>query len=437
MKQCSKCGKQYEDWNIFCRDCGVLLNAMGDAPAQAETPPPIDENTPVHVPVLTLDPPVALPDPPPAPPAEAPGVPEAPPAEAPKSPETPPPPVEVPEKPAQHYDPVPDMFKEPPPAEQPPEREPKRKPSDERLGFGRGLACALIGVLLFFLLAAPYAVFVGRSAASAEGLSAIFSEVRLSEIPANELFPAAEANRSVSGWLSDELYAMLGESFDYNDAEVGKFLDRSSLRADAAIQLDAVLDSYRAGSGDSELSWLEYSRMLQNNSGLFADVFDNELTAASANALAKDMTEKGLPTLPAQDALHETNPAVGPLLRWGLSWLAFGVLLALALLVWIWLLKVGRGALRGFTGLGVVLTVLGGLTTLATLFSKLLPRLWRSLLGGNYLISRLAAGALERTLLIDLGLLAVGVLLLLICGLVRGVKRRKAARHSEHLIDET
>ena len=83
MKQCSKCGKQYEDWNIFCRDCGVLLNAVGDAPAQAETPPPIDENTPVHVPVLTLDPPVALPDPPPAPPAEAPGVPEAPPAEAP------------------------------------------------------------------------------------------------------------------------------------------------------------------------------------------------------------------------------------------------------------------------------------------------------------------------------------------------------------------
>ncbi|MBQ2633740.1 MAG: hypothetical protein IJF88_04090, partial [Oscillospiraceae bacterium] len=40
MKRCSKCGKTYEDWSIFCRDCGQLLSPEGEAaptPAQAES----------------------------------------------------------------------------------------------------------------------------------------------------------------------------------------------------------------------------------------------------------------------------------------------------------------------------------------------------------------------------------------------------------------
>ncbi|MCR4935474.1 MAG: hypothetical protein K5990_03225, partial [Oscillospiraceae bacterium] len=40
MKRCSKCGKTYEDWSIFCRDCGQLLHPEGEAAPAA--PPPAE-----------------------------------------------------------------------------------------------------------------------------------------------------------------------------------------------------------------------------------------------------------------------------------------------------------------------------------------------------------------------------------------------------------
>lgn len=414
MKQCSKCGKRYEDWNIFCRDCGVLLTPVAESPAEAAAP------------VVPSEPDSAAPVP----------VPEAPVLQSPPLPEVPQP-ASAPEPPRPAYDPIPEMFKDPPPP--PPETEApdkSRKPRDgslPRLGFGRGLAFVLVAVLLFFLLAAPLCVYSIRDTATEAGLNRLLADVRVSEVPASELIPDVERGYSLSDWLLSLLAELLGSNLQADSGDVAEFLDRSTLKPSCAAAVSAVLADYFAGRGEQELSWYEYSQLLQENQGLFEDVFGLSFSAAAASQLARTMTAKGLPTLPNLENLKLRQPDLYRALHLGCSWVCFGVLLALALVLFLCLIKLGKSGLRAFRCLGILMVILGGVPAIVAIFARLFPAIWSNLLGLGYLIPTLSGAFLFGELLVNLGLLVLGILMLLIVRLIRAAMARHAARRQERL----
>ncbi|MBR6095848.1 MAG: hypothetical protein IKP82_02720 [Oscillospiraceae bacterium] len=444
MKRCSKCGKTYEDWSIFCRDCGQLLSPEGEAaptPAQAESvlraqpeeetllqaaaPPPPEPEAP------------AAPTPPQADAPQTPAVPGrmqqpggAPQPEAPQTPAAVPPPQQPSQGPFPYsgpYDPIPDMFKEAPPEPKVKKPRPLRDGSLPKLGFGRGLAYVLAGILLFLLLAAPLGVYIVRESSTEAGLNTLLADVRLSQIPAGDVIRGADPQQTVSGWLGDKLFA-LSKKLDFTTEAVADFLDRSSLKDSAVRDLAAVLRDWFAGSGEHALGKAEYRAMIVENQGLFEDVFHKELPTELTPMLADLLVSSGLPTLPTQAELRQANPTLSTALQYGFSWVTVIVLLLLAVLVFLLLCKLARGVLRPLRSLGILLCILGGLTALAAGFAKLLPDLWSGLLQAGYVPGKASAALLGSQLPIFLGMLGLGVLLLVLVRLIRAGQARRAAK---------
>lgn len=463
MKRCSKCGKTYEDWSIFCRDCGQLLSPEGAAAPPPEEAAPVLRAAPEEEALLSAAAPAQTePETPAAPQPAEPNVtqqPEAPqtsatpswmqqPAGAPQpaTPQTPAaavpgwmqqsaavPPQQQPYQGAAPspysgpYDPIPDMFKEAPPEPKVKKPKPLRDGSLPRLGFGRGLAYVLVGVLLFLLLAAPLGVYIVRESATEEGLNTLLADVRLSEIPAGDVIRGADPQQTVAGWLGDKLFD-LSKKLDFTTEAVADFLDRSTLKSAAAGAVAAVLGDWFAGSGEHSLGKQEYRAMIVENQGLFEDVFHKELTTELTPMLADLLVSSGLPTLPKQAELRQANPTLGFALQYGFSWITLVILLLLAVLAFLLLCKLARGLLRPLRSLGIVLCILGGLTALAAGFTRLLPEAWTGLLQAGYVPGKVSAALLSRCLPIFLGLLALGVLILVLVKLIRSGQARRAAK---------
>lgn len=463
MKRCSKCGKTYEDWSIFCRDCGQLLSPEGAAAPPPEEAAPVLRAAPEEEALLSAAAPAQTePETPAAPQPAEPNVtqqPEAPqtsatpswmqqPAGAPQpaTPQTPAaavpgwmqqsaavPPQQQPYQGAAPspysgpYDPIPDMFKEAPPEPKVKKPKPLRDGSLPRLGFGRGLAYVLVGVLLFLLLAAPLGVYIVRESATEEGLNILLADVRLSEIPAGDVIRGADPQQTVAGWLGDKLFD-LSKKLDFTTEAVADFLDRSTLKSAAAGAVAAVLGDWFAGSGEHSLGKQEYRAMIVENQGLFEDVFHKELTTELTPMLADLLVSSGLPTLPKQAELRQANPTLGFALQYGFSWITLVILLLLAVLAFLLLCKLARGLLRPLRSLGIVLCILGGLTALAAGFTRLLPEAWTGLLQAGYVPGKVSAALLSRYLPIFLGLLALGVLILVLVKLIRSGQARRAAK---------
>lgn len=457
MKRCSKCGKTYEDWSIFCRDCGQLLHPEGEA---APAAPPPEEAEPVlrsaaeeEALLNAAAPPQSQPEAPIAPAVppqpEAPAAPQAPVApavppqpeapavpQAPVAPPQPEAPAAVPPQPVPGqgpgpysgpYDPIPDMFKEAPPEPKVKKPRPVRDGSLPKLGFGRGVAYVLAGILLFLLLLAPLGVYVVRESATEEGLNSLLADVRLSEIPAGDVIRGADPQQTVAGWLGDKLFA-LSKKLDFTTEAVADFLDRSTLKTAAAKAVADVCHDWFAGSGEHSLGKNEYSAMIVDNQGLFEDVFRKELPTELTPMLADVLVSSGLPTLPSQAELREAQPTLSFALQYGFSWITVIVLLLLAVLVFLLMCKLARGVLRPLRSLGILLCILGGLTALTAGFAKLLPNLWSGLLQAGYVPGKVSAALLSRYLPIFLGMLLLGILLLVLVHLIRAGQARRAAK---------
>ncbi|MCR4936401.1 MAG: hypothetical protein K5990_07990, partial [Oscillospiraceae bacterium] len=325
------------------------------------------------------------------------------------------------------YDPIPDMFKEAPPEPKVKKPRPVRDGSLPKLGFGRGVAYVLAGILLFLLLAAPLGVYVVRQSTTEEGLNSLLADVRLSEIPAGDVIRGADPQQTVAGWLGDKLFA-LSKKLDFTTEAVADFLDRSTLKTAAAKAVADVCHDWFAGSGEHSLGKNEYSAMIVDNQGLFEDVFHKELPTELTPMLADVLVSSGLPTLPSQATLREAQPNLSFVLQYGFSWITVIVLLLLAVLVLLLMCKLARGLLRPLRSLGILLCILGGLTALAAGFARLLPNLWSGLLQAGYVPGKVSAALLSRYLPIFLGMLILGVLLLVLVHLIRAGQARRAAK---------
>lgn len=399
MKICPNCGEKHPDLFAFCSSCGSKLAPLEadepvpgevDAPAAEETAPPAGEAV--------------------FPPEEP--IPAAQPAE--ETEEEPEPEIGLPE---------PETPPVPPPPPVKPDKPKKEKPP---VHVGRRILAVLLCILLFFFLLAPALGFELRRSSTEEGLRAVLEDVRLAKLPVAPYFTDVDdAELTLSEMLSEDLGAL---GLKIGESSAAKILNSSALKGFLAGQAAPVLaDVYR---GRTRHEFEAEALKTELLAGQTARVLEKEriaLTGAEADQVVALLARYGLKDGLSRDTLLDAAPGLVRAMHFGLSYVLLGALLVLALGLMLLIFKLNRWRFDLSLGdIGGTAAAVGGVLTLVTLLVQLLPGLWEKLCG-DPLAAALSRELLAGNVLIDLAVLAAGVLLAVLGRMLRGKKKAKEA----------
>ena len=431
MKRCSQCDREYDDSMRFCPNCGSPLPS-------AETEPLPAENEPAAAPESSVE--RGMPEPTwPEPISESRDAAEAP-EEAPLTdqaaapPWSAPPPWEsAPEEPPQA--PEEESKKAKKARKEPKRRErnvpgdgPEKGRGDKPLNFGLRLVGVALCIVLFCLLLASSLIYDIRDYSAESQLYDLLRTVKASSVMASDLNPAAVERQRLSQRIVDLLDEHVGDLLPLTSREMETFLDKSTFKDSLAEKSADFLKDIYAGKTTAEIDRVDITDLLKDNEAFFADEFDIKMDRSRRNSIAQSLENAGLLDHLSTEAIKQDTPALYYGLHLGCSWVALGIFVLLAILV-IWLLaKSQRSFRRALEGIGIVLILLGLLRTVPALLAKLLPDFWQTILGGNYLLSAVTGEILFSHILIpSTAALGVGVVLTLICGLIRSIRKKRLA----------
>ena len=305
---------------------------------------------------------------------------------------------------------------------------PKQPRSGAPLNFWRRLLGVLLCIVLFALLLASSLIYDFRDYSTEDRLYDLLRNVKASSVMATDLNPFAEANLRFSQRIVDVLDVYLGDRLSITSRDMETFLDKSDFKAFFAERIAALLQDIDTGKSAVEFDRTDIVDLLKENADFLKSELDLVLDRGLRSEIAQALEDAGMLYYFRTDTIRQDLPEVYYGLRIGCSWVTFGILVLLAL-VFIWLLaKALKSFRRAMEGTGIVLIVLGLLRAVPALLAKLFPGFWETILGGNYLLSAATGEILFGHLLIpSVVLLGLGVLLTVICALIRSVRNKRAA----------
>lgn len=386
MKQCPQCGSRYGDDHKFCSACGSLLE-----PVPEETPAPEAEVVPAQ-------------------PEEAAPVTEIPAAE---------PAAEPAEEPAPQPEETP--VTEPEPAAEP-EEEKKPKREKPKVGVGRRILAVLLSLLLFVFLLAPALGYSARRATTEEGIRAILEDVSLAGLHAAPFFDDVDdEDLTLSELLSEDLNRI---GLKIGESSVAKILNSGAMKTYLASQTAPVFADIYSGRTRFEFDPQSLRDELLSGGTSFVLLKEKvELSAAEAADVTRLLTGYGLADALSRDAVKENYPGVNRAMNLCLSYITIIALLVAALVLIVLIFSVNRRRFAFCCGdVGGAAIGAGAVLTLAAVLARLLPRVWRAIVGGSELLAEASAGVLFYNIRIGLILLGAGLVLAILGRLLRGKK---------------
>ncbi|MBR1659357.1 MAG: zinc-ribbon domain-containing protein [Oscillospiraceae bacterium] len=369
MRKCSQCGRELEDGEKFCLECGAPALPVPEFPDSPEPDTPPEDTAPA------------------APPEQA----------------------------------------RTEPAPPPPMREKPR--AGAPLNFGRRLLGLLLCIVILGLLAAASLVWDLRDNSSEARLRELLDEVDASQIMASELVPGAPARQRFSEWLVEQLDKSAGDLVSVTGRQMDEFLNyRGCKDFVAGVVADFLKDIY-SGKSTEAVTRSDVSDLMKENEGYLSREWGIPADRTLRANLAQALEDSGALDRLSTEELRNEHPAVYYGLFLGCSWVALGLEAVLALVFLVLLGKTWKSARRALEGFGILLIVLGGLRALVALLARLLPGVWQTLLDGCYLLPTLTGSVLYGHILIpSVALLGAGAVLTSITALIGHAAARRAAR---------
>ncbi len=267
------------------------------------------------------------------------------------------------------------------------------------------LAMVMTVVLLGVGLGAM-GIFAVRQATTEEALLTVVDDAELSDLIA---LLGSNAEPKFYGPIKDYVKKNTGISLT-NDT-IDRLLAASELKYYLAEKTaDYVNDIYN-GTENFSLEQKDVYRLLRANREEMEAVvkvsLSDDVLGQIADVLANQEITKQIGTA----VLKENMPKTYYGLRFGLSYTAVAVLLAVAAMIFVAMLRLDFSL--GILGCGVALTVTGGLFALPALLFKFTPTLLQTLVGNSFLQSAIMS-FLNSNLLVSLLIFTVGIALLLV-----------------------
>ncbi len=300
----------------------------------------------------------------------------------------------------------------------PEERAARPSPARRPLGSGRRFLAGLLCAFLFFSLTALSLCLTLRRASEPAGLRRVLDEVSLSGLRVDPFFDDVDEPLTLGALLSEDL-AGLGLALDADT--VAALTDSAPVKDFLAQRLAAVLLDLKYGRDGEVLDREALTALL-----LGAET--QRLLAAQGAALSPEDAERaaelllryGLADFLRRETLERELPTVSRALRLGLDERGLAALLALnALLLFLVLLADRFRPDAGCRDVGGTCFAAGLLPCLGALFARFLPALWLGLWGDLAPAAAAARALLELDRGFRLGLLAAGLLLMLLGRLLR------------------
>ena len=269
----------------------------------------------------------------------------------------------------------------------------------------------LLSVCLFITTTVAVSVLTVRHTISEGGMANLAEQVDIAEI--------LKTTGAANGETFDEFYQRLERDYGVclDDQELGKLLEDSTVPEYVADKISEFADDFFAGEAELIIDKDEMVDLLWDNRELIEDEIPAEFTAETGidrlyredcETIADWMFNGDDFVLLSTDDLRQEVPALYQGVTIGLSYLVMGFFLVLSLLL---LFLMCRNSLsQAAIGGGIVLILLGGLTSLAAAVVAWVPGLWVSIAGHNPVLSLLGS-ALVINAPIFVILLAVGILL--------------------------
>lgn len=453
MKYCSQCAREYPDSALFCTQCGIRL---AERPAPAAEAAPAEDSAPVAETVPAEDSPAEaaadtiMPDD-----FAEPTIVDASPAAieiniaVPETPAAPTPAaVAVAKEPAPSpVVPPQETFTPVPPPVVPPQEAPEPQEENRRdgnnIGFFRKAGAFFLCIPLFLFLLIPTMIYQVRDASTEAWISNYLEKVSTSDWIGFEGIGDA-----IEDWLQGLAPELKNLEYDPSNevSEIDRLIDSADIKGFAAGRLASYLADLYSGASGTAFEADDISGLMEENSELINDQLtemveelfgsrsgvDIKLTRGNRNSLAKQliglMEDTGVYDYLDTDTVKEETPVVYYGLRYGLSYIAGGVFLVLAILIFICLVKTLKSGLRATNRAGIVLIILGGALTLLALFPKLFGDLWLQLFDELHILALFAEEFFYTHILVDLGILGVGVLLTVATGVALSIRKKRAVQ---------
>lgn len=292
----------------------------------------------------------------------------------------------------------------------------------------RCVISVLLSVVLLVTAVSSVAVLSIRRVSTEEGILEVLQPIELKDIPANVINPRASHGQTLADWLSVLLE-------DYSDGNVyisasalNVMVEDSTIKAYLAQQLAEFMDDLYAGRGDAVFTSREIDQLIRENKRLIEREMNVEFTDFFAKKLSDWLIDDDALELFSVDTIKDYEPGAVNAVKQGLSYETLGLLalLTVGCIVLLFVLN-KRKAVMPLICVSTVFMLIGMLFTIPALAGGIMVQPVADLFVAPKLLPKIVKGVFAYNLPIALGLLAVGIVLLVLAVFLLRNQKKKAA----------
>ena len=291
---------------------------------------------------------------------------------------------------------------------------------------GKGLTVfltILFSVLFFITSIVAISVFTVRNTVKEENIEKVFSDLDVDDVldAFSDTTGEDVSFDDEAAMISEHMYR---EEIAAEDFET--FLEDSTIMDFVAEKLVQYVEDIRENDDDFSLDEKDIEKFLNENEDEFEEATGYDFSSEEIEAMAYRMMDFEAVQKIYPEEIKNSSPAIYYVLQIFMSFITLIVAAVLSVLLIVALLK--NNVSQGFVGMGVVLTIQGGLLTLIALVGVIIPSVMGSIT--NELVGLVGSKLLSVNLLFFGAILAVGVFILVVRMLVRKVIAKKAQNKS-------
>lgn len=272
----------------------------------------------------------------------------------------------------------------------------------------------LLSICLFFTSLLAFTVFTVRNSVKKDNLQKISEDISYTEA-----FSAFGAESSL-----DRFYDYVDEKFGVSiaDRDIDRIVRKTSINRFVVNKLSKFCEDFFDDGGRIVLKKDELREQLYKNSdyiedqtGLDLNEYDYRGDERVGDKIADWIINDDSVTLVKDGAIQDESPALYYIIKLGLSYINFAILLLLSALIIFGLIR--NSYSQGLCGSGVVFIILGGTFTVSGLLS-MIGSLWETIVGGSF-FGVLVGRILQVNIIVSLIILLAGILMLVIRFLIK------------------